>query len=76
MKKRSVPDAAKAEWKNNGSFMNKPKTGWIHSEDDIVRGITYQAIVSQSKYRTLHQNKTYSVNKFLATPKGMLSQMF
>ena len=46
MKKRSVPDAAKAEWKNNGSFMNKPKNGWIHSDDDIVRGVTYQAIVS------------------------------
>eukprot|EP00112_Aurelia_sp_Birch-Aquarium-sp1_P004083 Seg1464.8 transcript_id=Seg1464.8/GoldUCD/mRNA.D3Y31 product="SHC-transforming protein 1" protein_id=Seg1464.8/GoldUCD/D3Y31 len=43
MKKRSIPDAAKAEWKNNGSFMHKPKTGWIHSEDDILRGVTYPA---------------------------------
>ena len=45
MKKRSIPDAAKADWSNTGSFMNKPKHGWCHTDGEIARGVTYQALV-------------------------------
>ncbi|XP_065059834.1 SHC-transforming protein 1-like isoform X1 [Rhopilema esculentum] len=44
MKKRSIPDAAKADWSNTGSFMNKPKHGWCHTDGEIARGVTYQAL--------------------------------
>ena len=45
MKKRSIPDVGKADWTATGSFMNKPKHGWYHSNEDITRGVTYKALV-------------------------------
>ena len=45
MKKRNIPEVPKAEWTATGSFMHKPKQGWLHSNEDIARGITYRAVV-------------------------------
>ena len=65
MKKRSIPDAAKADWSNTGSFMNKPKHGWCHTDGEIARGVTYQALVICIQFlkiaKTHLQNKVYEI---------------
>eukprot|EP00794_Sanderia_malayensis_P009605 gene9605-10592_t len=42
MKKQSLPDIAKSEWRDSGSLIHKPTIGWTHSDKEIAEGVTYK----------------------------------